>query len=69
MSETSALDPVYTTDQVADRYTVSIHTIAKWAAVGTGPRYMKIGRHRRYRLSDLLAWEAASVAEDPRRSA
>lgn len=69
MVETSSLDPVFTSDQVAERYSVSPHTIAKWATCGTGPKYLKIGRHRRYRLADLLAWEEAQVAVDERRTA
>lgn len=43
--------------QLADRYGLPVKTPAQWASKGTGPRYAKIGRHVRYRLSDVIAWE------------
>jgi predicted DNA-binding transcriptional regulator AlpA len=44
-------------EQLADREDVSIQTIYHWNKTGTGPRYMRLGRHVRYRLADVLAWE------------
>jgi predicted DNA-binding transcriptional regulator AlpA len=44
--------------QLADRYGLPVKTPAQWASKGTGPRYARIGRHVRYRLSDVIAWEA-----------
>ncbi len=46
-----------TTDDVADRLKIPSKTLANWASLGKGPRFARIGRHRRYRLSDLMAWE------------
>jgi predicted DNA-binding transcriptional regulator AlpA len=43
--------------QLADRYGLPVKTPAQWASKGTGPRYARIGRHVRYRLSDVIAWE------------
>jgi predicted DNA-binding transcriptional regulator AlpA len=31
-------------------------TLAQWAYKGTGPRYLKIGRHARYRRADVDTW-------------
>jgi predicted DNA-binding transcriptional regulator AlpA len=31
-------------------------TLDQWAYLGTGPRYVKIGRHRRYDPRDVEAW-------------
>jgi predicted DNA-binding transcriptional regulator AlpA len=43
--------------EVADRYKLPLKTIAEWASKGTGPRYARIGKHVRYRLSDVIDWE------------
>lgn len=43
--------------ELADRYGLPVKTPAQWASKGTGPRYARIGRHVRYRLSDVIAWE------------
>ncbi|WP_228001857.1 helix-turn-helix domain-containing protein [Nocardia australiensis] len=45
------------TDELAARLKIPAKTLAVWASAGRGPRYARIGRQRRYRLSDLLAWE------------
>jgi predicted DNA-binding transcriptional regulator AlpA len=44
---------------LAERERVSIETIYTWNSRGGGPRYLKIGRHVRYRLADVVAWEEA----------
>jgi hypothetical protein len=46
-----------TKQDLADRYQVSINTVNKWRAMGTGPRVVKVGRHVRYRAEDVLAYE------------
>ncbi|CAN1505265.1 hypothetical protein MCEMAEM6B_00617 [Mycobacteriaceae bacterium] len=33
-------------------------TVAEWAYKRTGPPFAKIGRHARYRLTDIELWEA-----------
>ncbi|MFJ1460919.1 helix-turn-helix domain-containing protein [Nocardia sp. N2S4-5] len=45
------------TDELAARLKIPAKTLAVWASAGRGPRYARIGRYRRYWLSDLLAWE------------
>jgi predicted DNA-binding transcriptional regulator AlpA len=45
--------------ELADRYGLPIKTIAQWASKGTGPRYARMGRHVRYRLSDVIDWETS----------
>ncbi|MCU1361726.1 MAG: helix-turn-helix protein [Ilumatobacteraceae bacterium] len=34
----------------------SAHTLDQWAYLGKGPAYIKVGRHRRYRVEDVEAW-------------
>jgi hypothetical protein len=48
--------------QVADRLRLPVETLAEWATEGRGPRYYKIGRYARYRLSDVMAWEEEQLA-------
>jgi predicted DNA-binding transcriptional regulator AlpA len=50
---TRHLSPV----QLAERYSVPLETVYGWNKTRTGPRFMKIGRHVRYRLADVIAWE------------
>jgi len=44
-------------EELAERYGLSVETIYGWNKTRTGPRFMKIGRHCRYRLADVIAWE------------
>ena len=46
-----------TTVEVAERLRVSTSFLAKARVAGQGPRFIKIGRACRYRLSDLEAYE------------
>ncbi|GFG84564.1 helix-turn-helix transcriptional regulator [Mycolicibacter algericus] len=47
-----------TRQEVADRLKLPVRTIAMWAYRRIGPRYTVFGRHARYRLADVQAWEA-----------
>jgi excisionase family DNA binding protein len=47
---------------LAEREGVPVTTIYQWNSRGDGPRYLKIGRHVRYRLADVLAWENTRYA-------
>lgn len=51
-----------TRKEVADRYGVPVKTLAVWASSGIGPKYYKIGKWARYKMSDLVAWEETQVA-------
>jgi predicted DNA-binding transcriptional regulator AlpA len=51
--------------ELADRYGLPVRTLAQWASKGTGPRYARLGRHARYRLSDVTAWEATRLGDEP----
>ena len=35
---------------------IPVGTIYKWRHGGTGPRSIKVGRHIRFRMSDVEAW-------------
>ncbi|WP_084510598.1 helix-turn-helix domain-containing protein [Nocardia lijiangensis] len=61
-ADASRSDEIWlSTQEVARRLKIPVKTLAAWAAGGRGPRYARMGRYRRYRLSDLLAWEHEQV--------
>lgn len=47
---------------LAEREGVPVATVYRWNTRGDGPRYLKIGKHVRYRLSDVEAWERTRLA-------
>ena len=58
---------------LARREGVPLQTVYGWNKTRTGPRFMRIGRHVRYRLADVQTWEVSrtigrSDAADARRS-
>jgi hypothetical protein len=55
--------PVWLTRQeLSAREKVPMASLAQWAWKGYGPKYAKFGRHVRYRLSDVIAWENAQFS-------
>lgn len=50
---------------VADRFKLPVKTVAQWASLGKGPRFAKIGKFARYKLSDVIAWEEAQYPSTP----
>lgn len=49
--------------ELAERLQLPIKTIATWPSTGLGPRFAKFGKHVRYRLSDVIAWENGRFRE------
>lgn len=49
--------------EVAERLQLPVGTLADWASKGSGPRYARFGKHVRYRLSDVTAWEDEQFAD------
>ncbi len=51
-------DPLLSTFQAADYLGVPRQTLSVWRSrkPPTGPAHMRVGKHVRYRLSDLDAW-------------
>lgn len=48
-------------EDLARREGVPVQTVYGWNKTGTGPKYMRIGRHVRYRLADVLKWEESRL--------
>lgn len=50
--------------EVAHLLAVPLSTLYGWRYKGTGPRAYRVGKHLRYRWSDVLAW-LDTVADNP----
>jgi excisionase family DNA binding protein len=44
------------TEEVARILVVPVTTLYCWRYKGTGPNAFRVGKHLRYRLSDVVAW-------------
>ena len=42
--------------EIAEYCGVPVATVYKWNSEGTGPRFFRVGKHVRYRLSDVDSW-------------
>jgi excisionase family DNA binding protein len=47
---------LWTAQDVATYLGVTVQTLYDWRLRGSGPPVMKVGRHLRYRESDVMAW-------------
>ncbi|MGW4636844.1 helix-turn-helix domain-containing protein [Nocardia sp. NPDC004415] len=59
-----------TTADLERRLQIPAKTLATWASTGIGPMYARLGRHRRYRLAEIRAWEHRRLTTElpsPRR--
>lgn len=48
--------------QLADYLGVPLRTVYSWNHDGTGPEYIRIGKHARYRRDVVEAWLTANTA-------
>lgn len=55
-------DKHLTIKDLAARWQLPVNTLYQWNSRGIGPRYLQIGRHVRYRVTDVEAWERAKEA-------
>nr|WP_020670711.1 helix-turn-helix domain-containing protein [Amycolatopsis nigrescens] len=55
-----------TISDLAERLGVPRRTVYQWNSRGDGPKYLKVGKHVRYRLADVEKWEKAHEAEGGR---
>ena len=51
-------------EDLAARYMVPVPTVYAWLHKGTAPPSLKIGKYRRFRLADVLAWEDERADDD-----
>ncbi len=50
-------------EQLAEREGVPLSTIYQWGSRRTGPPGFRVGRHLRFRLSDVVVWEERQIAD------
>lgn len=50
------LDPIIDAPSVARYLGKSVATVAQLRYLGTGPKFLRVGRSIRYRASDVEAW-------------
>jgi predicted DNA-binding transcriptional regulator AlpA len=50
-------------EELAHREGVPLQTVYGWNKTRTGPQFMRIGRHVRYRLADVVAWENSRLVD------
>ena len=51
-----------TAEALAERLDVPVLTVKYWLRTGYGPQSIKVGRHRRYRLTEVEAWEREQLS-------
>ena len=56
-----------TPTELSEMLGVPVATLYSWRYHGRGPAAVRVGRHLRYRLSDVDAWLAYSEREHGRR--
>lgn len=56
MSEVDVEDRLLWPEEVAEVLGVPVGTLANWRYQGRGPAFVKVGRHVRYRRSDVAGW-------------
>ncbi len=52
----AALPPLGSPTAVSAYLDVPVGTLTQWRYRGLGPKFLKVGRHVRYRREDVLAW-------------
>lgn len=52
-------DALLSPQELADYLKVPVKSVYRWRVEGTGPAGMRVGKHVRFRLSDVDAWLTA----------
>ncbi|MEV0283513.1 helix-turn-helix domain-containing protein [Kribbella sp. NPDC050820] len=58
MSAALDSDPLWDVDQVAAYLNIPKRTLYRWRTLGYGPPGKRVGRHLRYRASEVISWFA-----------
>lgn len=68
MSNHVALEPLLSTEELADYLGVPIKTIYEWRTCGHGPCAVRVGRHLKFAVCDVQAWVAQQRETSPGRA-
>jgi hypothetical protein len=63
----TALDlstPMLSVDDVATKCNVTVGTVRKWRQNGVGPKWRRLGKHRRCEPAYFIAWLEQCAADD-----
>jgi predicted DNA-binding transcriptional regulator AlpA len=71
MSSTSVPDTeeLLSPRELFARFKIPLSTSAAWRCLGKGPKYVKLQKSVRYRLSDVRAWLDANTHDPSQRAA
>lgn len=58
-------EPLVSTQDLADYLGIPPASLAQWRHKGTGPRGYRVGRHVKYRMSEVDAWLQAQADPEP----
>ncbi|HZP14694.1 MAG TPA: helix-turn-helix domain-containing protein [Nocardioides sp.] len=58
-TDLSEPEQLLTPDDLSEHLGVPASTLANWRYLHRGPVYVRVGRHVRYRVEDVLAWTNA----------
>jgi excisionase family DNA binding protein len=61
------MDALMTTDELSEFLRIPRATIYRWRQDQTGPRCVRVGKHLRFRRSDVEAW-LDGLEQDDRRA-
>lgn len=64
----AALEPLLSTEELADYLGVPVKTIYEWRTGGHGPCAVRVGRHLKFAVSDVQAWVAQQREASPGRA-
>lgn len=65
LTPADTLDTLLRPQAVADALGIPLQTLYTWRVKQAGPRGIKIGRHLRYRRTDVEAWIEANADDRP----
>jgi excisionase family DNA binding protein len=63
-SSNASLEHLLSAQELADYLDVPLKTIYAWRYRGQGPRGFRVGRHVRFRLSDVQHWVSDQLEND-----
>jgi excisionase family DNA binding protein len=56
-------DEILTTDEVVALLKVPKRTVYRWTSEGSGPPFYRLGKHNRWKRSEVMAWFESHVDE------
>jgi predicted DNA-binding transcriptional regulator AlpA len=64
VKKTHDLSPHFTPQDLADRLGIPLNTVYYWRNTGQGPKGFRVGKHVRWRLEEVEAWECEQLAKE-----